>query len=144
MVPYPITEIQSISPGHRWVIGMVPNPPEGNGAAVTAIPVDGGPAQRLCASYCLPSWSTTGKFLFIQVEWSSRTSPGRSLAIPIGPDETMPADFPAGGIALHSEPSIVKGSQAVPRDFLVPGDDPEHYAYVNTTVHRNLYRISLP
>jgi eukaryotic-like serine/threonine-protein kinase len=144
VVPYPITEIQSISPGHRWVIAMVPNPPEGNGAAVTAIPVDGGPAQRLCASYCRPPWSTTGKFLFIQVEWSSRTSPGRSLAIPIGPDETMPADFPAGGIALHSEPSIVKGSQAVPRDFLVPGDDPEHYAYVNSTVHRNLYRISLP
>jgi len=26
----------------------------------------------------------------------------------------------------------------------VPGKDPRHFAYVNTTVHRNLYRISLP
>ncbi len=27
--------------------------------------------------------------------------------------------------------------------LLVPGRDPAHFAYVNTTVHRNLYRISL-
>jgi eukaryotic-like serine/threonine-protein kinase len=144
VVPYPINEIQSMSPGHRWVIAMIPNSPEGDGAAVTAIPVDGGPAQRLCRAYCVPAWSTSGKFLFIPVESSSRTSPGRSLAIPIGPDEMMPDDFPPGGIAPGSEPSIVKGSRSVPRDSLVPGEDPEHYAYVNTTVHQNLYRISLP
>lgn len=65
------------------------------------------------------------------------------MAIPLGPDESLP-DLPPGGIALHSEPSVVKGSQSVPRDYLVPGKDPEHFAYVNTTVHRNLYRISLP
>ena len=43
-----------------------------------------------------------------------------------------------------ADPSVVKGSQLVPRAYLVPGKDPEHYAFVNTTVHRNLYRISLP
>ena len=71
------------------------------------------------------------------------TSPGRSLAIPLGPGESLP-DLPPEGIAPLAEPSVVKGAQSVPRAYLVPGKDPEHYAFVNTTVHRNLYRISLP
>jgi hypothetical protein len=32
----------------------------------------------------------------------------------------------------------------VNREQLVPGEDPSHFAYVYTTAHRNLYRISLP
>jgi hypothetical protein len=27
---------------------------------------------------------------------------------------------------------------------VVPGRDPDHYAWINATVQRNLYRISLP
>jgi hypothetical protein len=88
-------------------------------------------------------WSSSGNFLYIPVERATLTNTGRSLAIPVGPDETLP-DFPPAGIPLLAEPSIVKGARSVPRESLVPGKDPSHYAYVNTTVHRNLYRISLP
>jgi hypothetical protein len=143
VVPYPIIEIQGVSPGRRWVMAMVPEPPQGNGPSPMAIPVDGGPPLRICASYCVPEWSTDGKFLFVQVEGASRTTPGRSLAIPVGPGESLP-DLPPGGIPLLAEPSAIKGSQSVLRENLVPGKDPEHFAYVNITVHRNLYRISLP
>jgi hypothetical protein len=122
---------------------VIPKAPDGNGPAVMAIPVDGGPSRRMCISYCAATWSTSGKFLFVQVEQPSRTSPGRSLAIPVGPGESLP-DLPPGGIALLAEPSAVKGAQSVPRAYFVPGKDPEHFAFVNTTVHRNLYRISLP
>jgi hypothetical protein len=65
------------------------------------------------------------------------------LAIPLGPEESLP-DLPAGGIAPLAEPSVVQGAESVGRADLVPGKDPEHYAWVNTTVHRNLYRISFP
>jgi hypothetical protein len=65
------------------------------------------------------------------------------LAIPLGPGESLP-DLPAAGIAPLAEASVVQGAQSVRRGELVPGKDPEHYAWVNTTVHRNLYRISLP
>jgi DNA-binding winged helix-turn-helix (wHTH) protein/Tol biopolymer transport system component len=140
---YPIAEIQGISPARRWVMAVVPNSPEGNGPAVMAIPVDGGPALRVCTKYCVPSWSTSGKFLLIQVEEPSRTNPGRSLAIPVGPGENL-SDIPPGGIAPFAEPGVVKGSRSVPRAYLVPGKDLEHFAYVNIAVHRNLYRISLP
>jgi len=143
VIPYPIEEFQNISPGRRWVIAAVPFTPERNLPAIMAIPLDGGAPRRICASYCIPRWSTDGRFLFVPVEESSRTDSGRSLAIPVGPRESLP-DLPSGGIAPLAEPSVVPGAESVGRADLVPGEDPEHYAWVNTTVHRNLYRISLP
>jgi eukaryotic-like serine/threonine-protein kinase len=143
VVPYSITEIQGISPGRRWVMAMVPLPPGGNGPAIMAIPANGGPPRRMCASYCTPKWSSNGKSLFIPVEASSRTSPGRSLVIPVSPGESLP-DLPPEGIEPLADASVVPGAQSVPRADLVPGRDAAHFAYVNTTMHRNLYRISLP
>ena len=144
VVPYPIIEIQGISPGRKWLMGLVPY---SDGKSVVpmdvAIPLDGGPPLRICASYCLPTWSSSGRFLFIAVEAPTQTSPGRSLAIPVGPGESLPA-LPPGGIEPGAEPDVVPGSQSVNRALLVPGKDLSHFAYVNTTSHRNLYRISLP
>ena len=143
VLPYPIAEFEGISPGHRWLMVTVPRTPDKDFPAVMAIPVDGGPARRMCTSYCVPRWSTDGKFLFVPVEDSSGSGPGRSLAIPVGPGESL-ADFPAQGIAPLAEPSAVPGARSVANGDPVPGKDPEHYAWVKVTVHRNLYRISLP
>jgi Tol biopolymer transport system component/DNA-binding winged helix-turn-helix (wHTH) protein len=139
---YPITDIVSVSPGRRWVVAMEPFT-RGAGGAIVAIPVTGGPARTISQSYCIPIWSPNGKFLFVPVEAATRTSPGRSLAIPLGPGEALPA-FPPGGITPHAEPSAMPGAQSIGRADLIPGEDLNHFAYVNTTVHRNLYRISLP
>ena len=143
VLPYPIEEFQSVSPGRRWVIAFLPRTPGKSFPAVMAIPLDGGNPRRICTNYCVPSWSTDGKFLFVPVEDPTRTDPGRSLAIPLGPGETLP-DLPADGIAPSAEPNVVRGAKSVARGQLTPGRDPEHYAWVNTTIHRNLYRISLP
>ena len=143
-VPYPILGVQSISPARRWIVAEAPRAPDSRAPAVIAIPVDGGTPRPICIkSYCIPSWSANGSFLFVDVEEASRTSPGRSLAIPLGPGETLP-DLPPDGLEPLATSSSIKGSQSVPRQFLVAGKDLEHYAYVNTSVHRNLYRISLP
>jgi DNA-binding winged helix-turn-helix (wHTH) protein/Tol biopolymer transport system component len=143
VVPYSIIEIQSISPGRRWLMAVVPAPPGVDAPAIMAIPLDGGPPRRVCAGYCIATWSSSGKFMFISVEAPSRTSPGRSLAIPVGPGESLP-DLPPEGIEPLADASVVPGAQSVPRGDLVPGRDLEHFAYVKTTVHRNLYRVSLP
>ena len=142
VVPYPINTIQSISPGRRWIVARVPVL-ESTGVVTKAIPLDGGTPRTICADFCVPAWSSTGRFLVVPVEAPSRTSPGRSLAIPVGPGESLP-DFPPGGIRPLAEPTVVPGSRSVNRAELVPGEDPSHFAYVNTAVHRNLYRISLP
>jgi DNA-binding winged helix-turn-helix (wHTH) protein len=144
VVPYPIIGIEGISPGRKWLLGMVPY---SDGKSVVpmnmAIPLDGGPPLRMCAGYCPSTWSSSGSFLLIPVEAPSQTSAGRSLAIPVGPGESLPA-FPPGGIKLGAEPDVMPGSQSVNRAVLVPGKDLSHFAYVNTSAHRNLYRISLP
>ncbi len=139
---YPINDVQSISPGHRWVMAVLSRK-DGKGAEEVAIPTDGGPIRRICASFCLPAWSPNGKFLFISIEEQSRQGPGRSLAIPVGPGETLP-EFPPDGVEPGSDSNIISGTQTIERAELVPGNDPSHFAYVNTTVHRNLYRVSLP
>jgi Tol biopolymer transport system component len=141
VVPYPVSTIKDVSPGRRWVMAIVPVA-GGPRVAPVAIPVDGGPPRVICADFCAPKWSSTGKFLVIPIEAPSRTSSGRSLAIPVGPGETLP-QLPPGGIDL-AKASLVPGAQSIARGELVPGKDPAHFAYVNTTAHRNLYRISLP
>jgi eukaryotic-like serine/threonine-protein kinase len=141
VVPYPILFVKGISPGRRWV--MAAADPDGKGRRPVAISVEGGPPQTICDRPCDMVWSSNGKFLFIPVEPASRTSAGRSLAIPIGPGESLPK-FPPGGIRPLADTSVMPGSRLVNRADLVPGRDLSHFAYVNTTVHRNLYRISLP
>jgi hypothetical protein len=112
-IPYPVLEIQSISPGRKWLIAGVAYP---NGKTiepeVMAIPLEGGPPRRLCVSVCRPIWSSGSNFLFIPVEASSQTSPGRSLAIPVGPGEELP-ELPVGGIAPLAEAAVVPGAQSI-------------------------------
>ena len=138
--PYPIGNVLSVSPGRHWVAAIASLP---DGVGLAAIPVLGGPPRRVYAGYAVPTWSTNGKWLFVTVEPSTRTAPGRSLAIPVGPGEALPS-FPAGGIPQRADASVMSGAQSIERADIVPGVDPAHYAYVNTTVHSNLYRISLP
>ena len=143
VIASPILDLQGVSPARRWAIADVPRPTGGNSAATMMIPLDGGSPRRVCVGYCAPKWSTDGKFLIVPVEDGTRTSPGRSLAIPIGEGERL-SDFPAGGIASMADPSVIPGAFSVARSGLIAGRDANEYAWVNTTVHRNLYRISLP
>ena len=120
VLPYPIIEVQGISPGRRWLMVIAPYP-EGNSVVpkIVAIPLDGGPPRTICASFCLPVWSSSGRYLFVPVEASSPTATGRSLAIPVGPGEDLP-EFPPGGIEPLAEPSVIPGAQSINRAELVP------------------------
>jgi hypothetical protein len=140
VVTYPINTVQSISPGRRWIMARVPVR-ESTGVVSTAIPLDGGVPRVICPVTVFrhgPPPEVSGS----SVEAPSRSGPGRSLAIPAGDDENL-LKLPPGGIEPLAQASVVPGAQSIPRGQLVPGKDPAHYAYVNTTVHRNLYRISL-
>lgn len=143
VLSYPVMEFQGVSPGRRWVMAAVPKTSERNLPAIVAIPLDGGAPLQICASYCRPRWSTDGKLLFVPIEGPSRGSAGRSLAIPLGIGEKLP-ELPNGGIAPQAQASVIEGAESVGRSDLVPGKDAAHYAWVNTSVHRNLYEISIP
>jgi len=141
-LPYPISDLQSISPGRKWVI-LAARRSKDNRQSILAVSLEDGAQRDLCVNYCAPKWSPNGNLLFIPVEYPSRTGPGRTLAIPLGPGETLP-EFPADGIPPSADASIVRGAKSVPRGVQVPGMDLDHYAWINATVQRNLYRISLP
>ncbi|MBS1803796.1 MAG: PD40 domain-containing protein [Acidobacteria bacterium] len=141
-LPYPISDFQSISPGRRWVI-LAAQRRQDSRQSVLAVSLENGAQRDLCVNYCAPKWSPDGKFLFIPDEYASRTGPGRTLAIPLGPGEALP-DFPTDGIPPQAEASVVRGAKSIPRGVLVPGRDLTQYAWINATVQRNLYRISMP
>jgi DNA-binding winged helix-turn-helix (wHTH) protein/Tol biopolymer transport system component len=141
VLPYPITEFQSVSPNRHWIIASVPRKSGNHLPEIMVIPVDGGASRRICSGYCRPMWSPNGRFLFISLVEPSRTDPGRTLAIPLLADERLPY-LPAEGISPTTEPSMIPGSEWVSHGEAVPRKDPEHYAWMNTTAHWNLYRIS--
>jgi DNA-binding winged helix-turn-helix (wHTH) protein/Tol biopolymer transport system component len=142
VVPYPISTIQSASPARNWVMAIAPLLDNSTVAAM-AIPVQGGNPVRICEIYCHMAWSTDGRFLFVTVEEPSLSSPGRTLAIPVGARETLP-EFPASGIRPLSDANVMSGARSVKRAQFVPGADPDTFVYVQNSVHRNLFRVALP
>jgi DNA-binding winged helix-turn-helix (wHTH) protein/Tol biopolymer transport system component len=140
--PFHIVDILGMSPTRRWLLiareigDTVPT-------EFLAVSLKGDAVRTLCTFPCYSMWSPNGKWLFVPVVHASGSDPGRSLAIPIGPDDTLP-QLPDGGIKLDSQPSIIQGAQWINRDWFMPGADPSQYAYLKGGVHRNLYRVSLP
>ena len=71
VVPYPVIEVQSVSPARRWIVAVVPRAPEDHIPAVLAIPVDGGtprgasaratsafPAGPQMEAFCSSMWKS--------------------------------------------------------------------------------------
>jgi hypothetical protein len=138
--PDPIIDLYNISPDRRWVVAGVPS---GDRRPTVAIPVGGGPSRRICGGYCPVIWAPNGKFLYVGIASVSHASRGKTLAIPVAPGETLP-QLPASGIQDVDAGSTFPGSRVIEGWNISPGPDPSVFAYVKTTVHRNLYRIPLP
>ncbi len=141
VIPYPIFDSVELSPARRWLLTAVAVPhaePQ-----LTAISLRGDAPQVYCGMPCYPAWSPNGKWLFIPLEHASGSNPGRTLAIPVAPGEKLPK-FPEGGLNPKSQTFDIPGSRLVSRDWPIPSNDPSRYAYLNSSMHRNLYRIQLP
>jgi DNA-binding winged helix-turn-helix (wHTH) protein/Tol biopolymer transport system component len=141
VVPYPVSNVTGISPAGRWVMAIAPVLDQ-SAVGIMAIPVEGGDPVRVCEIYCRVTWSADDKFLYVSMEEPSLTSPGRSLAIPVGPHETLPA-FPHDGLPPRSPASAMPGATSVPRAGMLVADATTFF-YVNVGEHRNLFRIALP
>ena len=142
-LPYPIEELQGTSPSGRWATVAVPSAQPGDLPRIMAIPLDGGTPHRICSVFCTARWSSNGRFMVVPVQESSSEGFGRSLIIPVSAGENLPT-LPLEGIPPSADPGVVQGSKSVGRATVALGTDSEHYAWINSTVQRNLYRISLP
>lgn len=143
VLPFPVIELQAVSPDGRWAaVALASASPEAR-PEIAIVPLNGGGPLPVCRSYCRARWTMDGRTLFISIQERSTSGPGRTLAIPLGA-EGAPPELPPNGIAAEDKPTLVKGAEVIARDAVVPGRDRGDYAWVNTTVHRNLYRVELP
>jgi hypothetical protein len=60
----------------------------------------------------------------------------------VPPGETFP-DLPASGIRGQADAGAFPGARLIDGWGISPAPDPSVFAYVKTTVHRNLFRIPL-
>ncbi|MFN0103175.1 MAG: winged helix-turn-helix domain-containing protein [Bryobacteraceae bacterium] len=143
VVPYPIGNIEYISPDRRWISTISPAP-EGSpaiGGGTLAVPTEGGAPRWICRDSGLPAaWAPDGKFLYVSVRRKSRGSPGKTLAIPIPWGQALPNLPPAGICGLDVEAAF-PGARVIEAWNVSPGPNPSVFAYVKATTQRNLFRI---
>ena len=136
---YPVGSVLFMSTDRRWIATVMTM---SDGLAGTyALPIGGGAAKRICSG-CPVDWAPDGRFLYLHVQQPSLTDGGRTRVVPLEPGAMLPA-LPAGGMGLDDDPSVFPKSFAIGVWGLSPGPDPSVYAYVKTTMQRNLFRIPL-
>jgi hypothetical protein len=101
----------------------------------------GGTPQRIFSGIAV-MWAPDGKFLYLFVEKPSLTDPGKTWVIPSQPGEMLPK-LPSLGMQGADDLRLFPGSHIIDRYGISPSPDPSVYAYVKTTMHRNLFRIPL-
>jgi hypothetical protein len=138
VLPVSVGNIDSVSPDRRWIALL-----SGKGMTV-AVPTAGG-EPRTIYRYSTPAvcWSADGKFLYVGVRANSLTNAGNTVAIPVPPGESLP-DLPPSGILGLEEAKALPGARILDRWNIAPGPDPSVFAFTQTSVNRNLYRITLP
>jgi Tol biopolymer transport system component len=142
VVPYPVGNIEGASPDGRWIIVGTPSGKCGGGALM-AVPTDEGTERCICQEPCIAAWAPDGSFLYLGLEQPSRTGPGKTIAIPVPPGEMLPS-LPANGIRGLDDGAAFRGARIINGWGISPGPDPLVFAFLKTTVHRNLFQIPLP
>jgi len=136
----PIGTLLYTSPDRRWA-AVIATSADGLGGTY-AVPFDGGAARRICSG-CSVMWSPDGKFLHLSVPTPSpRTSAGQTRVVRIPPGEMLPS-LPPFGMHGLDDANAFPGSYLIDAYGISPSPDASVYAYVKTTMHRNLFRIPL-
>jgi len=144
-LPFQMLSVGNISPDRRFLIAGValPGDPPQKEPGTSVVALDSVQAQRICDNLCTAGWSPDGRYFYIEIVPSSRESPaGRTVAIPIPPGASLPSFTPA--LVHHpAEWAKVPGVRIVEHADTGPSSDPSTYAYIQSSVHSNLFRIPL-
>ncbi|HUA18488.1 MAG TPA: hypothetical protein VMB25_07065, partial [Bryobacteraceae bacterium] len=142
--PDRIVEITAISADRHLIdVGAIlPGPPSPATRPEIAVPLAGGAPRPICDCAGGIAWSPNGRYLYIQIASAARGSPGKTVAIPVPPGQTLPP-LPASAVRDRAAWAKVPGVKIVDHDNIAPGLDPSTYAYIKTSIHANLFRIPL-
>jgi Tol biopolymer transport system component len=139
LASYPIGTLMFTSPDRHWITTVTTMP---DGIAGTyAVPVDGGTPQRICSG-CPVMWAPDAQFLYLAVRGPGIGDPGKTRVVPLRAGKMLPR-LPPLGIRNLEDSALLSDSFVIDAGGISPGPDPSVYAYVKTTMHRNLFQIPL-
>ncbi len=124
-----VHEKGEVSPDGRWVIVYSPGSSVTEPVATFAVPIDGGPARRICMPYCAAGWSADGQLFSIGVDLDlANGAPSRTLVIPLAEPSSIP-ELPAGVHAIFDYAALAKqpGVRALEHGGVSIGSDPATY-----------------
>jgi eukaryotic-like serine/threonine-protein kinase len=132
----PVEGFWGVSPRGDWLLL--------SDAQVMARRATGGAATRLCA-FCSVGWGTGGKLFYLRFRNVGALGGGRTVAIGLPEGQELP---PFGTLGLNSVEELGRLNIIASIDMkdiaiFAPGPDPGKFAYVRTTIQRNLFRIPL-
>ncbi len=145
IVPYRVLNVDNMSPDRRFIkIGApLPGAPNLSEPPDLALPLEGGPPQRICDGICSVAWSPDGRYFYVKLAPASRTDPaGKTVVLHVPPGATLPP-LPPGKNRRPENWAKLPGAQIVDRADITPGMNPSIYAYIKSSVHANLFRIPL-
>jgi eukaryotic-like serine/threonine-protein kinase len=141
-----VHEKGAVSADGRWVIVYSPGSGTKEPVATIAVPVDGGPARRICMPYCGVGWSADGRFFTVGVDLDLATGvPSRTLVVPLAEPSSIP-ELPEPGVhAIFQYAALAKraGVRALQHGGVSIGSDPTAYVFTRAEFHTNLFRIPL-
>jgi eukaryotic-like serine/threonine-protein kinase len=143
VVPNPILDFFSVSPGGKWVCVTAPLRGSEMPIGGWAYPVAGGPPVKLCEGNCQGQWDRTGKLFCLTLDDMSHGAvPVRSLIFPLRAGRDLPA-LPDFGINSPGDAGKLPGVEVM--DIATaPGFTASASLFTRTAVHRNLYSIPVP
>jgi Tol biopolymer transport system component len=140
-----VHEKGEVSPDGRWVIVYSPGSSTTEPVATFAVPIEGGPARRICMPYCDVGWSADGRFFNIGVDLDLATgAPAQTLVIPLAVASSVP-ELP-GVHAIFEYASLAKqpGVRTLVHGGASIGAEPTTYAFTKAEFRTNLVQIQLP
>jgi hypothetical protein len=136
----------SISPDGRWIAAAEGPKPE-NRDVLQLHPVEGGAPRFVCRCYPPPTldngpepplmnWTPDGRYFYLRLE-------GSTYAIPLTPGRSLPS-LTAAGLPSKQAVAALPGAVHVTDGVVFPGPNPQVYAYMKVSTHRNIYRVPVP
>jgi hypothetical protein len=136
IVPTPVLALNGISPDGRFILAYARVDGDNVTVGVLAFPTAGGSAVRVCDT-CKVSWSRDGR------RWFLTEDDHRTYVIALHENSGLP-DLPATGIRSADDLKTLPVLDIIEQPSVAHAHDDSTYAFVRSTVQRNLYRIPLP
>lgn len=137
------TFLYDISPDGKWIAVWTTA-----GTDIKIYRIDGSDPRLIC-SHCasggaeergitppIVSWSRDGKELYLYAEDMHQID-----AVPLKSGEPLPP-IPPSGLSWRAAPPQIAGMRIIPQRAFM--SNPQVYAYLQVTAHRNIYRILVP